>query len=103
MAGKANFSVVKGDTFSRNCTFRNKNTLTPVNLTGSIISGFVNEVPLNCAITNAALGHFIFGLTTIQTSALKSGINKIEIKITYADLTVQTLFSGNLNVVEHFA
>jgi hypothetical protein len=96
----ANFSVVKGDTFTRNCTFRNKSTLVPVNLTGATITGKVGTTSLTCALTVAASGTFSFGLSSAQTAALTKGINPIEVQVQYSDLTIQTLFSGNLVVVE---
>ena len=95
MAGKANFSVVKGDTFIRNCTFRNKGSQTPVNLSGSEITGKVGDMALTCSVTNAVQGKFSFSLTPTQTEKL-SKINKIEIQVVYPDSTIQTLFSGNL-------
>lgn len=103
MAGQANFSVVKGDTFLRNCTFRNKTSGTPVNLTGATITGKCGTLDLTCAVTNAAQGQFSFGLSAAQTPNLVTGINKIEVQVTYADLTVQTLFTGNLITQEQFA
>ncbi len=103
MAGKANFSVIRGDTFLRNCTFRNKSTLVPVNLTGATISGKAANLTLTCTIVNAANGTFTFGLTAAQTPNLELGIQPIEVQVTYADTTVQTLFTGNINVLEQFA
>lgn len=103
MAGKANFSVIQGDTFLRNCVFKNKTTGTPVNLTGATISGKAGDLTLNCTVTNAVQGMFSFGLTAAQTPTLVAGINPIEVQVTYADSTVQTLFNGNLNVLEQFA
>lgn len=103
MAGKANFSVIKGDTFLRNCTFRNKTTSVPVNLTGATISGKIGTTSLTCTITNAASGTFSFGLSPAQTPALTTGINPIEVQVTYADTTVQTLFTGNVNVLDQLA
>lgn len=96
MAGKANFSVIKGDTFSRSCTFRNKTSLSPVNLTGATVSGKAGALALTCTVTNAVGGVFSFGLSAVQTATLTTGINLIEIQVTYSDLTVQTLFNGNL-------
>lgn len=107
MAGKANFSLIKGDTFTRNCTFTNKTTGSPVNLSGSTISGKVvtseQSVNLDCSIVNATAGQFKFGLTSIVTTGLKSGIAQIEVQVTYSDSTVQTLFNGNLNILEQIA
>lgn len=103
MAGKANFSVIKGDTFTRTCTFRNKTSGTPVNLTGATISGKAGDLNLTCALVNAAQGQFSFGLSASPTANLAVGINKIEVQVTYADSTVQTLFNGNLIAEEQFA
>ena len=107
MAGKANFSVIKGDTFSKSPTFRRKDTKAPVDLTGATISGKVkqgtNEVALTCALVNASAGQFSFGLSATQTAALPSGVNQIEVQVTYADTTVQTLITGNLVVLEQVA
>lgn len=102
MAGKANFSIKRGDTFLRSCTFRNKTSGTPVNLTGATITGKAGTTNLTCSITSAANGQFNFGLSATQTAALKLGVLPIEVQVTYADLTVQTLFSGNLNVLEQY-
>ena len=103
MAGQANFSVIKGDTFTRTCTFRNKTSGTPVNLTGATISGKAGDLNLTCALVNAAQGQFSFGLSAGVTPNLATGINKIEVQVTYADSTVQTLFNGNLVAEEQFA
>lgn len=103
MAGKANFSVIKGDTFLRNCTFRNKSTGVPVNLTGATISGKIGTTNLTCSITSAVNGTFTFGLSAAQTPALTLGLNPIEVQVTYADTTVQTLFNGNINVLDQLA
>lgn len=107
MAGKANFSFIKGDTFTRNCTFKNKTSNTAVNLTGSVISGKIvtseQTVDLVCSIVNAAAGQFRFSLSASTTASLKSGIAQIEVQITYADNSVQTLFNGNVNIVEQIA
>lgn len=107
MAGKANFSIIRGDTFSRSCTFRNKTSGTPINITGATISGKVvsseGSVNLTCSILSPVAGTFKFGLSSAQTALLKTGVNAIEVQITYSDLTVQTLFNGNLIVVEQIA
>ena len=107
MAGKANFSLIKGDTFNRNCTFKNKTSGTPVNLTGAVISGRVvtseQSVDLVCSLVNASSGQFKFGLSAAVTGSLKAGIAQIEVQVTYADSTVQTLFNGNLNILEQIA
>lgn len=100
MAGKANFSIIRGDTFLRNCTFRNKTSNTPINLTGATITGKIGSASLTCNITSAVNGQFSFGLTALQTAALPVGVTVIEVQVTYADLTVQTLFTGNVNVME---
>ena len=98
----ANFSVIKGDTFRRTCTFRNKTSQTPVNLTGATIIGKAGNETLSCSITNAASGQFKFELTPNQTTNLVVGINKIEVQVTYSDGTVQTLFTGNLVAQEQY-
>ena len=103
MAGKVNFSTIKGDTFKRTCTFRNKTSGTPVNLTGATISGKAGTLDLTCAVTNASQGQFTIGLSATETPNLATGINKIEVQVTYADSTVQTLFNGQLYVEEQFA
>lgn len=104
MAGKANFSVIKGDTFRKSATFTSKSTGTAVNLTGSTISGKVkkntSETPLTCTITNAVEGKFTFELSSAQTSLLEAGPTQIEVKITYADLTVKTIIVGNVVVMD---
>lgn len=98
----ANFSIVKGDTFRRTCTFRNKTSGTPVNLTGATIIGKAGGQDLTCTITNAAKGQFKFEMSPSLTANLTTGINKIEVQVTYSDGTVQTLFTGNLNALEQY-
>ena len=98
----ANFSIIKGDTFRRTCTFRNKTSGTPVNLTGATIVGKAGGQDLTCSILNAAQGQFKFELSAAQTVNLAVGINTIEVQVTYADGTVQTLFTGNLVAKEQY-
>lgn len=98
----ANFSIIKGDTFRRTCTFRNKTSGTQVNLTGATIVGKAGGQDLNCSLINAAQGQFKFELTSAQTVNLAVGINTIEVQVTYADGTVQTLFTGNLVAKEQY-
>ena len=98
----ANFSVIKGDTFRRTCTFRNKTSGVPVNLTGATIIGKAGGQDLTCSLVNAAQGEFKFELSSTQTSNLVVGINKIEVQVTYSDGTVQTLFTGNLVAQEQY-
>ena len=98
----ANFSIIKGDTFRRTCTFRNKTSGTPVNLTGATIVGKAGGQDLTCAILNAAQGQFKFELSSSQTANLAVGINTIEVQVTYSDGTVQTLFTGNLVAKEQY-
>lgn len=103
MAGKANFSVIKGDTFRRTCTFKNKTSGTPVNLTGATISGKAGGLDLTCVITNASQGQFKFELSSAQTLTLSAGTNQIEVQVSYADGTVTTLFNGQFVVQEQIA
>lgn len=98
----ANFSIIKGDTFRRTCTFRNKTSGTPVNLTGATIVGRAGGQDLTCSIVNASQGQFKFELSAAQTVNLAVGINTIEVQVTYADGTVQTLFTGNLVAKEQY-
>jgi hypothetical protein len=99
MAGKANFSVVRGDTFNRSCTFRNKTSGVPVNITGSIISGKVNgTIDLDVVIISGVNGQFTFGLHADVTALLPVGVNSIEVQIQFPSLEVKTLFYGNLVV-----
>lgn len=102
MSAKANFSVIKGDTFRKNTTFRRKETKAPIDLTGASITGDVfaslGAVPYTCTITNATAGQFKFELSSVQTAALPVGVWPMEIICVYADTTVQTLISGNLVV-----
>lgn len=103
MAGKANFSIITGDTFSRTCTFRNKTSGTPVNLTGATISGRAATLTMTCAIVNPTSGTFSFGLSSVQTATITGGLYPIEVQVTYPDGTVQTLFTGNLVAQEQTA
>jgi hypothetical protein len=99
MAAKANFSVVKGDTFLKTPTFRRKVSKAPIDLTGALIVGTAAGLSLNCVITNATAGQFSFVLTPTQTLSLTPGVHAIEVVCTYVDTTVQTLIQGNLVVV----
>ncbi len=102
MSAKANFSVIKGDTFRKNTTFRHKESKAPIDLTGATITGTVSAstgvVALTCVITNATAGQFKFELSSMQTAALPPGVWPIEVICVYSDTTVQTLISGNLVV-----
>jgi hypothetical protein len=98
MSAKANFSVVKGDTFRKTPTFRRKTTKAPVDLTGATITGVAAGLTLACVLTNATAGQFSFELTHTQTLTLEVGVHSIEVVCTYADTTVQTLIQGNLVV-----
>ena len=106
MAGKVNFSVIKGDTFRRTCTIKSP-TGTAINLTGASISGKAGtvdvKVDLTCTITSAVNGEFKIELSALQTASFQSEINTIEVQITYADSTVSTILSGNLIATEQFA
>lgn len=107
MVAKVNFSLVQGDTFSKNSIFRVKGTVTPVDLTGCVISGRVKSgntyTDLTCTITNAATGAFKFGLSSAQTALLTPGVSTIEVQITFSDSTVSTLFTGNLVITKQVA
>ena len=104
MAGKANFSVIRGDTFSKSVTMRAKSSGAPRDLTGSTVSGKVKsgtfEISLTCSLTSPTAGQFTFGLSSAQTLTLPIGVNSIEVQITYPDTTVSTLITGNLVVKE---
>lgn len=98
---QANFEIIKGDTFLKSVTFRVKGTNSPVVITGATVAGVVKKTSttsLTCVIVNGALGQFTFGLSSVQTAALETGINQIEVQITFADSTVKTLITGNLVV-----
>ena len=103
MSAKANFSVVKGDTFRKTPTFRRKTTKAPIDLTGATIVGHVTssdgDMALTCSITNATAGQFKFELAPANTATLPAEVCYIEVVCTYADNTVQTLIQGNLVVV----
>lgn len=107
MAGKANFSVIKGDTFTRTPTFRRKTSKAPIDLTGSTVSGKVKqgafEIALTCALPAPTEGKFSFGLSNIQTATLPVGVCTIEVQVQYPDTTIQTLITGNLVVQEQVA
>ena len=103
MAGAINFNVIQGDTFRRNATFRQKSDQTPVNLTGSTISGKVrlkngNEIALVCSITDPTAGKFQFELSAATTATLPEGVHRIEVQVVYSDGSVQTLITGNIVV-----
>ena len=92
-AGKYDFKIEQGATFSRQVTWTDS-TGTAINLTGYTVSGkvrkkYTDNTPLatfTCTITNAAGGIFTFALTATQTAALVStgvqeGIYDIEASI----------------------
>lgn len=103
MAAKANFSVIKGDTFRKTPTFRRKSTKEPIDLTGATIVGHVTskdgDMALTCSITNPTAGQFKFELDSTQTALLPAEVCYIEVVCTYPDSTVQTLIQGNLVVI----
>jgi hypothetical protein len=103
MAAKLNQEVRKGDTFSRIPTYRTKSDRVGINITGATVSGGITSktgvvTPFICTIINGPAGQFIFGLTALTTSSLEVGTYAMELKITFADATVQTLFTGNFVV-----
>jgi len=103
MAAPINFSVIQGDTFRRNATFRQKVSQAPVDLTGSVVSGKVRfrngtEIELDCSVDDAEEGKFSFGLSALETADLPEGVHRIEVQVIYVDDTVQTLLTGNLVV-----
>ena len=102
MAGKHNEDVRKGDTFLRTPTYRTKATKEGINLTGATVSGDIKlngtTVPFVCALVDAAAGRFSFGLSAGTTATLAEGKWAMQLKITFADATVKTLFTGNFVV-----
>ena len=103
MAAKLNQEVRRGDTYSRAPTFRTKIDKVGVNLTGATISGGITSAtgvvtPFVCALVDAPNGKFSFGLSAATTATLAVGTYMMELKVTYADTTVQTLFTGNFVV-----
>lgn len=104
MAGKVNFSVIKGDTFRKTPTFRRKTTKAPVDLTGASIVGHITssigDEALTCSIVNPTAGQFRFELPSANTALLPVEVCTIEVICQYADNTVQTLIQGNVVVTE---
>lgn len=76
-AGRYDFVIEQGATFSRQVTWENQDG-TAVNLTGYSIAGKIRRktsdqvavIDLTCAITNANDGIFTFSLTNTQTASL---------------------------------
>jgi hypothetical protein len=104
MAAKLNQDVRKGDTFSRTPIYRIKATKAPIDLTGATASGSITKgttvVPFTCAIVDAAGGQFSFGLSSSTTATLEAGTWAMQVKLTFADTTVKTLFTGNFVVYD---
>lgn len=98
-AGKANFEVYKGDTFRKSLTITSPSG-TPVNLSGSTITGNAGAQPFSCSIVNASQGKFKIELSPSQTQELVEGVNVYGVQITYADASVQTILTGNLVVLK---
>lgn len=98
-----NGDVRKGDTYKKVATYRNKKTQVPINITGATVTGKIVDkngaiTTLTCAITDAVNGKFEFGLSAAQTAALVTGKYSWELKITFADNTVKTFFTGQFVV-----
>ena len=101
----ANFSIVQGRTFSKSLTMYTDSTRsTPIDLTGATISGQVGlagtDTAFTCSITSPATnGKFSISLSAAQTAAMKPGLYRYEVIVTWADATIQTLLYGNFVVV----
>lgn len=104
MAAKLNQDVRKGDTFARTPIYRVKATKAPIDLTGATASGSITKgstvVPFTCSIVDGPGGQFSFGLSAVQTAALEVGTWAMQVRLTFADTTVKTLFTGNFVVYE---
>ena len=123
MAGSANFSVEKGDTFLRTMTYRNKSTQVPVNLSNMTFSAFIEKsgtkvTDIEAWVDDASLGKFSIRLPVASraynpgvpgitppvsaltgTQDLATGIYQIEVK--YVDSSnniTKTLIKGNFVV-----
>jgi hypothetical protein len=76
---------------------------TPVDLTGSTVSGQVGlrgvDVALTCTLTDAMNGKFSVSLSATQTAALLPGVYRYEIIVTYTDGSIKPLLYGNFVVV----
>lgn len=76
-AGRYDFIIEQGATFSRQITWQNEDG-SAVNLSGYTIAGKIRRKPsdvqelvsFTCTVTNAANGVFTFALTAAQTAAL---------------------------------
>lgn len=97
---------MQGDTFLRNLTYREKNTATPINLTGAVVRGSIKKkvtdvTPVDsftCALIDAINGKFAIWLAPSQTGAMDVGIYLYDVDITFPDTTVQTVVGGNFVV-----
>ena len=102
MAGKANTTVRRGDTFRHFTTIRRKNTGAPLDITGAAIVGHITSsegnTALTCTITNATAGQFKFELDATHTALLPVEVATYEVRCTFADGTVTTFYQGNLVV-----
>jgi hypothetical protein len=76
-AGRYDFTIEQGATFSRQVTWQNENG-SAVNLTGYTISGKIKRkssdvqplISFTCTVTNASSGIFTFSLTAAQSATL---------------------------------
>lgn len=102
MTAKLNQTVRKGDTFLRTPTYRLKSTKEGIDISGSTVSGKIvldtEEHAFTCTLVDAPNGVFSFGLSAGVTATLKVATYAMELKITFADNTVKTLFTGNFVV-----
>lgn len=96
MSANFNFKLRQGDTFTHTVTYRDKATKTPIDLTGSTISGQFGDQSLLCTVTSASAGIFNFRLPLTYTP--QTGLVKYFVRVTDSEGVVTTLLEGNVNV-----
>lgn len=106
-AGKYNFIIEQGATFTRQVTWKDSSGAA-INLTGYTIAGKIRKnysdnvaiATLTCTVTNAASGIFTFSLTATQTAALFAGgdtVGVYDIEATTGS-TVYRVLEGVVNI-----
>jgi hypothetical protein len=94
----------RGNTFVLPITIYEEDGQTPVNITGSRIKftlGSITESSPGVAVAiNGANGSITVTVPASLMAALKEATYDFDVQVTYADLTVETLSVGVLNLMD---
>jgi len=103
-AGKYDFTIEQGATFSRQITWQNEDG-TAVNLTGYTVAGKIKRkvtdaqplISFTCTVTNAASGIFTFSLTAAQTATLPiNPSQKADRELLYCSYDIEATTGGTV-------